>query len=290
MTKKTCLILVGLLLSLKILTAQEQNIVLNTPITGNQEYIATENISVEQGFDFDPYSGKLIGRIDPFIVTPPEGGGTGGPNPGDDGVVGIIPANASVSSTGAATYTVPINLPKGIADLTPVLSLSYNSSSDNGSMGTGWIVNGLSVISRTKTTLYHDGYIDGVDFDGNDKYLLDGQRLIAINDGGYGDDNTEYRTENEIFAKVLSFNSDNSTDPDYFKVFAKNGLVYEYGKTASTRVEGSDCAPNFMFCYNNKISDRNGNYIEYTYNNENGLGLIKEINYSNIKVVFNYIE
>ncbi|MEA3505870.1 MAG: FG-GAP-like repeat-containing protein, partial [Bacteroidota bacterium] len=153
-----------------------------------------------------------------------------------------------------------------------------------------WIVNGLSVISRTKTTLYHDGYIDGVDFDGNDKYLLDGQRLIAINDGGYGNDNTEYHTENEIFAKVLSFNSDNLTDPDYFKVFSKNGLVYEYGKTASTRVEGSDCAPNFMFCYNNKISDRNGNSIEYIYYNENGLGLIKEINYSNIKVVFNYIE
>lgn len=49
---------------------------------------------------------------------------------------------------------------------------------------------------RRPTSLVQDGFIDGVDFDNNDKFCLDGQRLI-VTSGGYGAPGFEYRLENE---------------------------------------------------------------------------------------------
>jgi hypothetical protein len=39
-----------------------------------------------------------------------------------------------------------------------------------------------------------DGAIGGVNYDGNDRFCLDGQRLVAIT-RTYGSDGAEYRTE-----------------------------------------------------------------------------------------------
>lgn len=49
--------------------------------------------------------------------------------------VGTIPGSFGVSATGAATYTIPINVPRGPGGLTPSLSLVYNSQSGSGAAG-----------------------------------------------------------------------------------------------------------------------------------------------------------
>ena len=116
---------------------------------------------------------------------------------------GATPGTFNVSPTGAATYTIPIAVPPGTAGMQPNLSLVYNSQSGNGLLGMGWSLSGLSAIGRCPQTIAQDGTRGGVNFDANDRYCLDGQRLIAIN-GAYGADGTEYRTELESYSKIIS--------------------------------------------------------------------------------------
>ena len=80
----------------------------------------------------------------------------------------------------------------------PNLSLIYNSQRGDGLLGLGWALPGLSAITRVPADFYHEGYIDVVDFDSNDKFALDGQRLISI--GG-----DQYRTENESYSKITLY-------------------------------------------------------------------------------------
>jgi hypothetical protein len=71
---------------------------------------------------------------------------------------GSLKGNLSVSPSGAAIYTVPIDLPPGIAGMVPNLSLVYNSQSGDGSAGRGWDLAGLSTIHRCAKTRIQDGY------------------------------------------------------------------------------------------------------------------------------------
>jgi len=42
-----------------------------------------------------------------------------------------------------------------------------------------------------------------VNFDANDRFCMDGQRLMVVN-GTYGSSGAEYRTERDSFSKVVS--------------------------------------------------------------------------------------
>jgi hypothetical protein len=64
--------------------------------------------------------------------------------------------------------------------------LSHNSQGGNGFLGTGWSLAGLSGISRCPQTIAQDGVKGGINYDGNDRYYLDGQRLVMIARVSYG--------------------------------------------------------------------------------------------------------
>jgi hypothetical protein len=72
-------------------------------------------------------------------------------------VPGKIPGQFAVSPSGAATYSIPIQVPPGIAGMEPKLSLNYNSQAGNGIMGMGWNLGGLSSITRCPQTRAQDG-------------------------------------------------------------------------------------------------------------------------------------
>ena len=124
---------------------------LNAPEPPNQtrDYLASEYISLLPSFHADPNTGKFVrAHIDPLMVFPPEEGKFGGPpNNNEGGVVGTINGQESVSSSGAAIYNIPIDVPPGINGMVPHLNLTYNSQSSNGTLGIGWNLAGLSMIS-----------------------------------------------------------------------------------------------------------------------------------------------
>ena len=174
--------------------------------------------------------------------------------------VGTLPGVVSVSPSGAATYAIPIYLPPGRAGMEPSLAFVYNSQGGNGLLGIGWSLSGLSGISRTGTTLYHDDFVDGVDFDDNDQFALDGMRLIEVDENG---GNTEYRTEIETYSKIIAYGTVDD-DPDWFEVYTKDGRVLQYGNSTDSRIEASGKQDALTWLVH-VISDRNGNYIEYSY-------------------------
>lgn len=149
----------------------------------------------------------------------------------------------AVSDNGAATYSYPIWVPDGRRDLKPSLSLVYNSQVENGLLGVGWALSGLSSITRCKRDMARDGYNEAIQFDSTDAFCLDGQRLIAfpsVADGitrTYGTEGTEYRTEQEQFAQIINGRVD-ERGPVSFEVRLKNGLILYYGISQDSRVEG----------------------------------------------------
>ncbi len=177
--------------------------------------------------------------------------------PAHASVPGVTPGEFSVDASGAANYQTPIAVPPGTAGMQPSLSLSYSSRSGNGLLGVGWSLGGLSAITRCSATTVQDGVIDGVDFDSNDRFCIDGQRLIAIN-GTYGADGTEYRTETEGFTKVISYGVAGS-GPEKFKVWTKSGQTMEYGYTVDSRIEAQGKTDVRLWAVN-KISDTVGNH------------------------------
>src|SRR5262249_47729349 len=114
-----------------------------------------------------------------------------------------LPGKFGVSTSGAATYTIPIAVPPGTAGVAPSLSLEYNSHDGDGIMGIGWSLGGLPSIARCPMTIAQDGWKWGVDYNSSDHFCLDGQRLVVVN-GLYGGDDEQYRTEVDSYSRIIS--------------------------------------------------------------------------------------
>jgi hypothetical protein len=190
-----------------------------------------------------------------------------------------LPDSISVSETGGAIQSFTIAVPPGTAGVAPSLSLTYNSQGQNGIVGMGFMLNGLASIGRCAKTKATDGVIDGVGFDAEDRFCLDGQRLIAIS-GAYGANETEYRTEIESFSKVVSYGSAGS-GPSWFKVWTKSGQVMEFGNTQDSRILATG-KPEARSWAVNKVSDTAGNFYTVTYVNDaaNGQAYPSRIDYT----------
>jgi hypothetical protein len=150
-------------------------------------------------------------------------------------VAGVTSAALAVDETGAASYTIPIAVPPGAAGMELSLAFVYSSQAGNGPLGMGWSLGGLSNVHRCPRTLAQDGAVGGINFDADDRFCIDGQRLVAIS-GAYGADGTEYRTEIDSFAKIVSFGAAGN-GPSWFKVWTKSGQIMEYGATADSRIK-----------------------------------------------------
>ena len=257
---------------------QDEVIVLDTDLeeTVDYQFFAGDSIVLNPGFRRLSHSSlhhvfntELV--VDDYAIFPPSQGEQGGPNEGDQGYVGALGGSVDVGAIGGAFYSIPIELPAGINGMQPSLALTYNSQGGNGLLGWKWDLAGLSSITRTGKTLYHDGAIGGVSLDdGNDRFLLDGQRLMAV--ASYGD-SIEYKLEQDDMSRIMAYKVTEELYGhhctynviDKFRIWKADGTVLEYGFTEDSRINPQSGIMMAMCWLLNKVSDRNGNSIGYYY-------------------------
>src|ERR1051326_4318685 len=177
-----------------------------------------------------------------------------------------IPGSFKVNAAGAATYTIPIAVPPGIAGMTPSLTLEYNSQAANGILGMGWSLGGLPAISRCAATIAQDGARGAVTYTSTDRFCLDGQRLVAIS-GTYGNEGTEYRTEVDSFSRIVSHGVAGG-GPAWFEVRTKSGQIMEFGNSGDSRILVTGGTARAWLV--NKVSDTVGNFYTVQYQPDSG--------------------
>jgi RHS repeat-associated protein len=188
------------------------------------------------------------------------GEGQNGVTPQGGNAVGAMAGAFDVTDSGAATYTIPIALPPGTAGLAPSLALSYSSQGGGGMAGVGWSLSGFSAIHRCTANQYIDNSRSALTYDANDKFCLDGQRLIKLADG-------TYRTERDSFSRITAIGG-NAANPDYWQVESKAGLIMLYGSSeANAGANSKFVGPNSSIraWAINKVKDRKANYYAVDY-------------------------
>jgi len=158
---------------------------------------------------------------------------------------------------GSAGFSLPLNIPQGRNGLTPKLSIDYNSGNGNGIAGAGFDLNIPYITIDTKFGVPN--------YDGNDKYLLNGMELVPYK---VVSGKTIYLPRVEGSFDLIERYGSNSSDY-YFVVTNKDGTknVYESGDGAlKSNRDGS----NIYKWYIKEIIDTNGNKVIYHYNSGTG--------------------
>lgn len=189
------------------------------------------------------------------------------------GAVGRTAGSFAVSPTGAATYSIPIWTPPGVAGLSPSLALVYSSRSGDGLVGMGWNIAGLSSIARCSRTFAQDSVAGPPGFATTDRFCVDGNRLRGYAGTTYGADGALYQTELADFSLIISHGT-TGVGPAWFEVRKKNGLIYEYGNSTSSKIIPTG-ATSIRTWALSKIRDRVGNYIVFDYVNDTTNGVFR---------------
>ncbi len=202
--------------------------------------------------------------------------------------IGTIPGSLSVTPGGAAVYSMKIEVPPGIAGMTPELGLVYNSNGGDGVIGKGWGIGGMSVISKTAGTYYFNGFPKDVNFN-NDQLVLDGKKLIKTDPNA-----NEFRLETDDMTKIIkSWRRSKLNEGIKFVAHTKSGLKKTYGGTDESHLIYGSGANEALMYYISRIEDQFGNFIEYNYHQYDldGSVYLKSINYGDdFRIIFEYEE
>lgn len=197
---------------------------------------------------------------------------------------GATAGSFNVTPSGAATYQIPIMVPKGLGGLEPQVSIAYNSQSGNGLLGWGCNLTGLSAITRVSKNLYSDNEVTGLTIDADDRFALDGNRLVLADAAKtYGGDGAAYRTENETFSHIVSNGTYGKNSPQSFNVYTKNGTVYKYGSNGGRVLYSASGKDAVLAWYLDYVEDVYGNTMSYTYEQNGLFTYLKSITYGTNK-------
>jgi len=199
--------------------------------------------------------------------------------------VGNTSVSANVGPLGNATANIPIYCPAGRLGIKPQVSLTFNSQANSGILGKGWNITGMSVISRSGSNWHLDNKVqETVKLEGNDKLTLDGQRLLLVQGSAtsFFTNGNVFRTEIDQFVQVVYKNIGGN---EYFEADTKDGGKVFYGYTAESKHKPVGSS-NTLGWYITRSYDKNGNYMEYVYDNANGEILLKQIKYTGYDATF----
>ena len=175
-------------------------------------------------------------------------------------LVGKISANLGVGETGAATYTIPIDIQKSANGFSPDIALTYNSQAGNGLVGLGWGISGLSSITISPRSVYFDNTAEELHEGDDNVYYLDGMRLLLVS-GVNGRVGATYRTEAEQYS-TITIDSVLINTPAIFTVRTNDGCIYKYGSHTGRMHYNTNACYEWALDY---AEDRLGNYINYEY-------------------------
>ncbi len=144
-------------------------------------------------------------------------------------IPGALQGRSSVTSSGRAQYTIPIDIPPGVAGMQPQVALTYNSGQRNGTAGVGWSLSaGQQIIHRCNHTIAQGEMTKGIEHTSDDRLCLNGQRLVFVSGTGqYGSDDTFYRTEVASLQKIEAIGS--GAVVTRFEVSNRDGMKYTFG-------------------------------------------------------------
>ncbi len=282
MKPRTILVITWILISI-ISHGQQSTVIIDTPMTGTQNVVARDAIFLLPGFSYTASQGQSFNAsINSQLEIPVYSTGDQIVNPNTRNLeyslpVGTLPGSFDVNKFGAATYSIPFFTSPGTAGMQPSISIVYNSLLNDGLLGKGWDLAGISTIQRVPQNFYHEGQVIGVSLQNTDKFALDSNRLI-LTGGTYGADGSVYRTEIETFVKVTAHGT-SGNGPAWFEVQTKDGKTLEYGNTSSSRVEAYGSSTVNLWRIN-RMKDQHDNYIDFYYIENNGESYIDEIKYT----------
>ena len=168
--------------------------------------------------------------------------------------------------TGAATTSIPIDVPPGRGGVQPNLALVYTSTSRNGWLGLGWNLEKGVIDRQTKF---------GLDYTG-DAYIF---RLAGLNVALVNTGTNEYRAKVE--GRFTRVQKKTATDgKPYFLATDTTGTKFYFGRAATTRVaHPNDATKIFRWCLD-RVEDPHGNYMTLSYTRHQGQAYLARIDYT----------
>lgn len=183
-----------------------------------------------------------------------------------------------VNEQGLATYNIPIVTGPASGGMTPSVSLSYQSIENEGLMGLGWSLAAGSSITRCPKNREQDGFNRAVQLDDDDRFCLDGQRLVlnSSDTDAYGNAGTQYRLEIDSRVRIDIPNV-TPAGPDYFILHREDGTKVYFGKTDQSRVRMTNIRDGIERIYSwniEQVVDHAQNCMVYAYE-QHGSGNLK---------------
>lgn len=172
---------------------------------------------------------------------------------------------------------MPIAVPAGVAGVAPQFSVGYTSQGGASLVGVGGNLSGIGALVRCRQTLLQDGVAKPITWTDEDRFCLNGQRLMLFSGSSYGSVGAVYKTEIDSGVRVTSVGG-TAGNPEYFEVEAKDGSKTTYGGTTDSRLMIRGNALNWM---QSRFEDSVGNRIDYAYEGDASSGQrIKYANYA----------
>ncbi len=200
-------------------------------------------------------------------------------------------------SSGQPAYSYPIPVPPGINGQAPALALAFGGGAEQSTVGLGWSLTGVPLITRCASSLKTDGDVRRPTLSPTDKLCLDGRRLIPTSADGVplalsmtstdakelaAGETREFRTEAEPYVRIRAYGTANGADsgPKYFRVWANDGRQYVYGDapevaagagrlganaTVLAAPIGTSTAPRAVMWRLARSTDVAGNAVDYKY-------------------------
>lgn len=167
---------------------------------------------------------------------------------------------------GTGNYSIPLEVPRGHADLRPSLSLRYSTGHGNGQFGMGWQLSGPLIISR-RTDVGVPSY------DAHDEFVLNGAEILVP----VGENRYRPRTETQFWMI--------RQEGESWSIRTKEGRRFLLGTSPAFRIESPLGTYSWLL---DKEIDPHGNIIQYRWEVDQGYPYLVAVEWSIFALHFEY--